>query len=622
MAGLTESTTGAPVKAVAGTINPTTTPDTTKQCAGATIDHRKETSLPDHDALHGTSIATPSPDPTHPKKSKKAKKERKHAAPQESEDMQRPAAMMASKNNATTSTADRLLFQRLAHDMTNGLMNAGHVNAPTASLDLMNRLSSAAMTSTTTTNVTTTTTTELTVTMEKETTALPCDSRGRRTPIISALEGLDDSDSADSIEYEKSTFDHISTQATKISHLLPSYLIGSYTARQASLMTASRRSSNTFTLGDFAAIAALESLAERHGRVSHMGILDPSYTFFINQTRTAALYYKVKNNVAVVGGDPLCERKLFPEILKEFTAYCKAHKYGIAFLGASDEFAKYAKQQKWVTMHFGIERVLNPLTNPILLENDGKTGKRMASSNRQLLDPKKGGLSVEVYCPSVARRPELQEQLIGVYDAWRDHRNQSGLPQAYITVYDPFALPDLMTYIYTKDREGKPNGFAALRKLGANNGFHIDPCIAAPNAPKGITDLLVFSAMALLNKAGISYLSFGFEPLDELGEITGMPKSIAKITRIVHKEIFQGLRVGGKKEYHAKFRPDESQESGLHLIFPEGIPGVRHMTAIVHHANISVRQLVVTKLKKVSVTEQVSTSVTVEHKHQEPGSVQ
>ena len=267
-------------------------------------------------------------------------------------------------------------------------------------------------------------------------------------------------------------------------------------------------------------------------------------------------------------------------------------------------------------MQFGIERVLNPLTNLILLEKGGRTGKRMTTSNKQLLDPKKGGLSVQVYSPSVAKRPNLQEQLVAVYDAWRDHRNESGVPQAYITVYDPFALPDLMTYIYTQDREGRPNGFAALRKLGANNGFHIDPCIAAPGAPKGITDLLVFSAMALLNKAGISYLSFGFEPLDDLGEITGMSKSLAKITRIVHKQVFQGLRVGGKKDYHAKFRPDESQESGLYLAFPDGTPGIRHMTAIVHHANISVRQLVVTKLKKVSVTEKISVTKTVEHREE------
>jgi hypothetical protein len=80
----------------------------------------------------------------------------------------------------------------------------------------------------------------------------------------------------------------------------------------------------------------------------------------------------------------------------------------------------------------------------------------------------------------------------------------------------------------------------------------------------------------------------------------------------VHNEIFRGLRVGRKKEYHLKFRPDNELESRLFLVFPDGTPGLRHMAAIVHHANISVRRLVATKLKKVSVTEKVSTSVTVE----------
>lgn len=582
------------------------------------MDDRKDASLPEEAVLPETSKATLSPNLSHPQKSKKSKKQQKRATQQENEGVQRQNDTTTSKKNSTAITANTLLFQRLAHDMTERLMNPSHVNPPTESLDLVNMLSSAALPSTTTTNVTTTTTTETTtelrVIMETEVSGIQHHDCARRTPISSSLECLDDSTSEeDSIQNDKSAFGHIPTSATKLSRCLPSYQTSSYNTRKANLVAASRRSLNTFTLGDFAAIAALESLAERFGRVSHMGILDPSYTFFINQERSAALYYKVKNNVAVVGGDPLCEHELFPHLLKDFAVYRKARKYGIAFLGASDDFAKYAKEQKWVTMKFGIERVLNPLTNPILLETGGRTGKRMMSSNKQLLDHKKCGLSVEVYSPSVAKRPDLQEQLVGVYDAWRDHRNQSGTPQAYITVYDPFALPDLMTYIYTKDRDGKPNGFAALRKLGANNGFHIDPCIAAPGTPKGITDLLVFSAMALLNKAGISYLSFGFEPLDDLGEITGMPNLIAKITRVVHREMFQGLRVGGKKEYHAKFKPDESQESGLYLVFPDGIPGVRHMTAIVHHANISVRKLAVTKFKKVSVTEKVSTSVKVEH---------
>ena len=155
------------------------------------------------------------------------------------------------------------------------------------------------------------------------------------------------------------------------------------------------------------------------------------------------------------------------------------------------------------------------MTNPILHSNAGKSITRVT---RNLLDPKKEGLTLEVYTPALGKNAVLQQQLVNVYEAWRNARNDSDRPQAYITVYDPFALPELMTYIYTKDREGLPNGFAALRILGAEKGYHLDPYVAAPGAPKGITDLLIYGTMCLLNTAKISYLSLGYEPLDDLGK--------------------------------------------------------------------------------------------------------
>ncbi|KAN0112910.1 DUF2156 domain containing protein [Hyaloscypha variabilis] len=350
---------------------------------------------------------------------------------------------------------------------------------------------------------------------------------------------------------------------------------------------------NIFDLDDFAALSALEELIGKYGRVSHMGILDKSYTFFITEDRKAALYYKVKDKIAIVGGDPLCDPSLFPQILSEFEKWRKKQSLGIAFLAAGQTFVDYARKENWTTMCFATERVLNPMTNPVL---QGTAGKSIVRTTKNLLDSKKEGITLEVYTPRLGKNPRLQQQLVDVYEEWREHRN--GLKdrnQAYITVYDPFALPELMTYIYTKDRTGTPNGFAALRILGANKGYHLDPYIATPGAPKGITDLLLYGAMALLNTAKISYLSLGYEPLDDLGEITGIPNVVAKMSRKVHKRIFQGLHVAGKKGYHDKFRPDETQQSNLYLVFPPGIPSLRHMTAIVHVANIKIHKVIFKK---------------------------
>lgn len=345
---------------------------------------------------------------------------------------------------------------------------------------------------------------------------------------------------------------------------------------------------NTFTLHDFAAISALGSLVEKYGRVSHMGVLDPSYSFFLSKDLQSALYYKVLNNIAVIGGDPLCSPSQYDNLLQEFRRLRKRRGWGVAFLGATDNFLPYAEQKKWVTMRFGTERVLNPMDNPILQE---KEGKRVLSQNRQLLDPGRGGISVHVYVPSQGRDEMLEENLRHVYDSWRDVRNQSARPQAYMTVFDPFAIPPLMTYIYTTDRDGQCNGFAALRKIGANKGYHIDPYCASPTAPKGITDLLVFSAMSLLQQAGIGYLSFGFEPATELGAITSLSRPTTAVTRSCYRRAFRHLPIGGKQAYHNKFRPDPNLDSGLYLIYPEGAPSIQHALATLHIANIKVRGL-------------------------------
>jgi hypothetical protein len=349
------------------------------------------------------------------------------------------------------------------------------------------------------------------------------------------------------------------------------------------------RDRTVFDLDDFTALASLQDLICQYGRVSHMGILDKSYTFFITKDRTAALYYKIKNKVAVVGGDPLCPPHLFPLVLSEFGKYRKKWSLGLAFLGAGQTFVDYARSQNYTTMCFASERVLNPMTNPVLHSNAGKSITRTA---RNLLDPKKDGITLKVYTPALGKNAHLQQQLVNVYEAWRDERNNSGRPQAYITVYDPFALPELMTYIYTTDRDGYPNGFAALRILGAENGYHLDPYVAAPGSPKGITDLLIYGTMSLLNTAKISYLSLGYEPLDDLREICGIPKAFQSISRKVHKRIFDGLHVAGKKDYHDKFYPDQQQQHNLYMVFPPGIPTLRHMSAVVHVANIRLRKTI------------------------------
>ena len=349
----------------------------------------------------------------------------------------------------------------------------------------------------------------------------------------------------------------------------------------------------TYTLDNFVPLLALNSLIEQHGRISHMGILDPSFAFFVNKSRKAALYYKIKNKVAVVGGNPLCDSSQWPALLAEFAQFRKKHSLGIAYLGATDEFAKYAMEQKgWVSMRFGTERAFNPMTNKVLLETEGK---RMVKQNKALLDPKRGGMRVDIYVPAQNQDLELQAQLMHIYEAWRNHRNESGKPQAYMTVFDPFALPHLMVYIYTSDSNGQPNGFAALRRI--RGGYHIDPYCALPDAPKGTSDLLIYAALAILNRAGVQYLGLGFEPAEELTDVHGMSASMTRITESAYRRTFSRLPISGKKAFHDKWYPDEELDAGLYIIYPDGRPDLHHSLATMHFANVSAKEVLKGEMK-------------------------
>ncbi|KAJ4328120.1 hypothetical protein N0V84_001489 [Fusarium piperis] len=344
--------------------------------------------------------------------------------------------------------------------------------------------------------------------------------------------------------------------------------------------------------------AAFDQAYQLHARTAHMGILDPAYKVFTSRQGLGALLYKLQARTAVVAGDPLCTVEHRTPLLQEFAIFRKRHGFGIAFVGASADFALYAQQQGWTTLSFGHERVINPLTNKVLRN---QASKRMISQNRMLLDPKRGGTSLRIYCPSVTGvDAALETRLQQLYDDWRLERNHKCAKdlQAFVTIYDLFSYPASTLFLYTTDKDGSITGFATLRALGAQNGFHIDPFIASSTAPRGITDLLIVTAMQILKHADIGYLSLGFEPASDIQEVHGQTKFESWVWKQGYNRVIKSVPVTGKTTYFKKFHPDESLSSDLFICVPgRGIP-VRGSLALMQFANMNVWQLLTQKKGK------------------------
>jgi hypothetical protein len=329
----------------------------------------------------------------------------------------------------------------------------------------------------------------------------------------------------------------------------------------------------------------LQRLLIKHGHASHMGFQDPSYKVFFSEAEDGAFIYKILDRTAVISGDPLCPSELYLPLLRDFRQFCKRSGYKVAVVGASDAFARVVQREAktCITMQFGLEKVINPVTNPLL---SGKSGKRTVQKCRQLL---KNGLTVETYLPGLQHDFDVEDKVAQIYNDWRACRNNNRTCQAFVTVFDLFFLPDIMAYFILRNSQKEIIGFAALRLF--ENESHLDPIIAAPNAPSGATDVLMLAAFRFARDAGYTHLSLGFEPLPELKDITGVPGFLATGIHAVHRRILSRLPLSGKQAFYQRFHPDEEQDGALHIIFFQQ-PTPRSALAILHFANVDIRSVV------------------------------
>ncbi|KZZ97711.1 hypothetical protein AAL_03675 [Moelleriella libera RCEF 2490] len=373
-----------------------------------------------------------------------------------------------------------------------------------------------------------------------------------------------------------------------------------------------RESQEGRSLCDTLVISAEEQILDesydKYSRTFHMVLLDPNYKIFTSPKGYGSIIYKTAKHTLVVVGDPLCSTEDMHAILEELRQFRRSRKLRLAFMGVSDAFLQYAKQQRWASFEFGCERVINPMNNDVL---NKKAGKRMLSQNRQLLDPKKGGLKMHLYAPSITGIDlRLERQLEQLYGDWCGTKHDKGLrnKQAFITAYDIFSQRSKTAFLYTTrgaptsaeggdghDDNGGVCGMAMLRQLGVNAGFHIDPCIASADAPRGTTDLLMVTAMRMLQRADISYLSLGAEPLATLQQQQQKGQQATPVRQMhlsdrladmAYRKVTNHKAVAGKKVYNDKFHPDPALESSLHVVFPKTLFPVQEALAIMRIAHV------------------------------------
>lgn len=341
----------------------------------------------------------------------------------------------------------------------------------------------------------------------------------------------------------------------------------------------SQMKGDTLTAAPSTAVCPLErqdivNIVRRWADVNTDGILDASCQLFSSSSIEGLIGYRIEASNAVVFGDPVCPEEHKGTLAQEFQAYCKNKNLGVVYAVASEEFAKWAVANiQSVAVEFGEKFVLNPLSNP--MNNKGSKAGLVRKKVKHALAE---GVFVEEYR---GNDPEMEAAIQGVADAWLDSRHG---PQVYLANISLFKDRTGKRWLYAK-QAGHLVGILLLNQLKANEGWLLNNVMITKNAPNGLSELLVISALQMLEIENCQHVIIGPVPAKRLGKIEGLGRFATTLTRWAYKGAQKVFRLGGHEVFWEKFQPAVKP---AFLLFPENNLSISSIKALLRAFNVHI----------------------------------
>ncbi|GAA2467152.1 bifunctional lysylphosphatidylglycerol synthetase/lysine--tRNA ligase LysX [Terrabacter carboxydivorans] len=247
---------------------------------------------------------------------------------------------------------------------------------------------------------------------------------------------------------------------------------------------------------------ALRELLARHGSEDSLGYFatrrDKASVF--SPDGRAAVTYRVVAGVSLASADPVGHRDSWQPAIEAWRAEAREFGWVPAVLGASEHGARaYAVAGGMRVLLLGDEAVLDA----------GHFDLRRASLTpvrRAVARATRAGLTVRVRRQHELRLEELEE--IGDRaEAWRGSESDRGFSMALGRAGDP-ADNDIL-HVTAHDGDGALVGILSLVPWG-RAGVSLDVMRRSPDAPNGVTELMVSELLAQSRELGLSRLSLNF----------------------------------------------------------------------------------------------------------------
>ena len=258
-----------------------------------------------------------------------------------------------------------------------------------------------------------------------------------------------------------------------------------------------------------------------------------------------AVIYGEFGRVWLAAGDPLASFEDRAELARQFAADAKKKNRVVAFVPVTSEFAALMAPNDFAAIKVGAAPYFDlPNWNP-----RGECAKKLRAGVNQA---RRDGVEIgEV--PAIDQK--LRTEAAQLCLSWLGSR-RSATTFGWLIALDPFLHFEHKRY-FTARVDGKLVGFLAASPIPLRKGWYLEDVIREPNAPGGMTTLLVAETLKRLKDEGAILATLGTAPLADDGadDVPTENRRVARALDIASSKLGGFYNFAGLRQFKGKFVP-------------------------------------------------------------------
>jgi len=307
-------------------------------------------------------------------------------------------------------------------------------------------------------------------------------------------------------------------------------------------------------------LPSIEKLIANYGDATNTSWLDDRYKVWRHERTGAAVGYAEDNGCGLVMGNPLCDSRQYPIVIRDFLKYMRKQKdLRPLWLLASHEVEDIlASKLGWRSLScVAEERIMTD------------SAKKVTKKERQA---EEAGVTIHELPHDEPIPQDFMDRCDKRIADWKANRKGR---QVHLTEVRPWIDTEHRRYLWAETKEGEIAAMCILHKLSPTNGYQIKFALDFPNSPNGTIEALISAAIQSLAKAGVKKVTFGAGALPEMVTGENMDGIRARILSKTYKTIAQQLKLVQKSEFREKFG---TQNDLVYICYPFmglGVSGAR-----------------------------------------------